>query len=45
MSVTFRGQEINVASVEDLLASKRAAGRAKDLEDVRLLDPPKGDRE
>ena len=33
----FQGQALNVVSKEDLIASKRAAGRAVDLEDVRLL--------
>jgi tRNA nucleotidyltransferase/poly(A) polymerase len=31
-------QEFYVLSREDLIASKRAAGRPKDLEDVRLLE-------
>ena len=35
--MTYRGQEFYVASKEDLIASKRAAGRKVDLEDVRLL--------
>jgi predicted nucleotidyltransferase len=34
----YQGQEFYVMSLEDLLASKRAAGRDKDLEDVRLLE-------
>lgn len=33
----YQGQEFFVVSKEDLVASKRAAGRAVDLEDVRLL--------
>jgi hypothetical protein len=33
----YQGQEFFVVSKEDLVASKRAAGRAIDLEDVRLL--------
>lgn len=34
----FRRQEFYVVSREDLIQSKRAAGREKDLEDVRLLE-------
>lgn len=34
------GQEFFVVSKEDLIASKRATGRAVDLEDVRLLELP-----
>lgn len=33
----FQGQDFYVVSKADLIASKQAAGRAKDLEDVRLL--------
>ena len=33
----YKGQKFNVVSKDDLVASKRAAGRAVDLEDVRLL--------
>ena len=36
--MTYNGQVFFVASLEDLIASKRAAGRARDLEDVRLLE-------
>ena len=35
--VRYRGQELYVVSLSDLIASKRAAGRPVDLEDVRLL--------
>lgn len=49
-TVTFRGQELHILSKQDLIASKRAAGRDVDLEDVRLLElsedeehPPEGD--
>lgn len=35
--MTYRDRSFNVASREDLIASKRAAGRPVDLEDVRLL--------
>lgn len=34
----YRGQEILVVSRDDLIASKRAAGRERDLEDVRVLE-------
>jgi hypothetical protein len=34
----YQGQIFYVVSLEDLLASKKAAGRAIDLEDVRLLE-------
>lgn len=34
----YEEQEFYVASKEDLIASKRAAGRKIDLEDVRLLE-------
>ncbi|HSR50200.1 MAG TPA: hypothetical protein VLV83_05190 [Acidobacteriota bacterium] len=33
----YRKQELNVASRHDVIASKKAAGRAKDLEDARIL--------
>ena len=33
----YQGQEFFLVSKDDLIASKRAAGREKDLEDVRLL--------
>ena len=36
--MSYEGQEFYVVSLEDLLASKRAAGRDKDLEDVRMLE-------
>jgi len=36
--MNFRGQPFNVLSKDDLIKSKRAAGRAIDLEDVRLLE-------
>jgi hypothetical protein len=35
--VTFRDMPINFADVDDLLRSKIAAGRPKDLEDIRAL--------
>lgn len=45
-TVTYQGQEFYILSREDLIASKRAAGRDVDLEDVRLLELPEdGDAE
>ncbi|RME59199.1 hypothetical protein D6779_04885 [Candidatus Parcubacteria bacterium] len=37
-TMEFEGQAFYVLSKEDLIASKRAAGREIDLEDVRLLE-------
>ena len=34
----YQGQKFTVVSRSDLIASKRAAGRKVDLEDVRLLE-------
>ena len=34
----YAGQVFYVASRQDIIASKRAAGRTRDLEDVRLLE-------
>ena len=39
-TVEYQGQEFFILSREDLVASKRAAGRDVDLEDVRLLELP-----
>jgi len=36
-TVEFKGQKFHLVSKEDLIASKTAAGRNKDIEDVRLL--------
>ncbi len=36
--VEYQGQTFYIASLEDLIASKKAAGRDIDLEDVRLLE-------
>jgi hypothetical protein len=41
-TVVFQGQEIYILSKEDLISSKRAAGRPVDLEDIRLLQLPEG---
>jgi len=38
--MSYQGQEFFVLSKEDLIASKRAAGRDVDLEDIRLLELP-----
>lgn len=37
-TVTYQGQDFFIVSKEDLIASKRAAGRDVDLSDVRLLE-------
>lgn len=37
-TMTYQGRTFNVVSLTDLIRSKRAAGRAVDLEDVRLLE-------
>jgi tRNA nucleotidyltransferase/poly(A) polymerase len=37
-TLSFQGQEFYVVCKADLIASKQASGRAKDLEDVRLLE-------
>ena len=39
-TMSFRGQDFYVVSREHLIASKKAAGRSVDLEDVRLLELP-----
>lgn len=36
-TMSYQGQEFYVLSKQDLILSKKAAGRAVDLEDVRLL--------
>ena len=38
VTMTYQGQSFFVISKPDLLASKRAAGRPVDLDDVRLLE-------
>jgi hypothetical protein len=37
VTMSYKGQEFEVVSLVDLIASKRAAGRDVDLEDVRIL--------
>ena len=37
-TMEYQEQKFYVASRKDLISSKRAAGRAVDLEDVRLLE-------
>lgn len=39
-TVSFKSQPIHVVCRGDLVASKKAAGRPRDLEDVRLLELP-----
>ena len=38
--MNYQGQDFFVVAREDLIASKKAAGRNVDLEDVRLLELP-----
>jgi hypothetical protein len=38
--MNYQGQQFYIVCMEDLIASKRAAGRPVDLEDVRLLELP-----
>ncbi len=42
-TVTYQAQEFFILSKSDLIASKRAAGRDVDMEDVRLLELPEED--
>jgi len=42
-TVAYQGQEFFILTKEDLIRSKRAAGRPVDLEDVRLLELPATD--
>ncbi len=43
VTMSFEGQEFFVASKQDLIASKRAAGRAIDLEDIGMLEAGPGE--
>ena len=43
VTIQHRGHELHVVSRDDLIASKLAAGREVDLEDVRSLPPPAED--
>jgi hypothetical protein len=43
-TMEYRGQTFYVVSRDDLIASKLAAGRQIDLEDVRLLKPSREDK-
>ncbi len=45
VAMAYQGQEFYVASKEDVIASKRAAGRNKDLEDIRMLEIDSGNSE
>lgn len=38
VTMSYRGQGFHVVARDDLIASKRAAGREVDLEDVRILE-------
>ena len=42
VEMRYRGQMFYVVSKEDLIASKRAAGREIDMQDVRLLELSEG---
>jgi len=42
-TIKYQGQSFYVASLGDLISSKRSAGRDVDLEDVRLLELPDHD--
>jgi len=37
-TVTYHGQDLFILNKDDLIASKRAAGREVDMEDVRVLE-------
>ena len=38
VTMNYKGQALEVVSLRDLIASKRAAGRDVDLQDVRMLE-------
>jgi len=42
-TLSYHGQKFFILSKQDLIASKRAAGRDVDMEDVRLLDLPESE--
>ena len=42
-TMEYQGQSFNIVSLEDLISSKKAAGRDVDIEDVRLLELPDDD--
>ena len=42
-TISYHGQEFFILSKQDLIASKRAAGRDVDIEDARLLDLPESE--
>lgn len=42
-ALSYQGQEFFILCKQDLIASKRAAGRDVDIEDVRLLDLPESE--
>ena len=42
VTMNYKGQALEVVSLRDLIASKRAAGREVDLQDVRMLEPNGG---
>ena len=42
--MTYRDVRFFVVSQDDLIASKKAAGRPRDLEDVRILEADQGQK-
>jgi len=42
-TLSYHGQEFFILCKQDLIASKRAAGRDVDMEDIRLLDLPESE--
>ncbi len=45
VTMTYQEQNFYVVSKADLIVAKKAAGRAVDLEDVRLLELPEDERD